>query len=416
MFVLLMVGYIFLYVYRPFEIWPWLGPMHVERIYAIIMILAWLPARKQLIFNKTHLAVLFLTVAFVSSWLVSEFREQGGSDMWFYLKACLLYLMIVTTVFDERRLRWLIYGFLIVVFIYMAHSLREFVGGRHVYRMGIARMVGIDETYRDPNTFAATILYSFPMLIPVWNDPNRPKFARPLAMAYAALSVTCVMLTGSRSGFVGMVFLAGCIALTSRHRMTMLVLMVLLAPAVWFLLGDELQDRYLTLIDPSRGPASAQMSASGRMGGFLRGIDLWTRKPILGYGPNGFRFATGQGAAAHNLYGQVLSETGTAGALGLLSLIACWVANAWEARRRLKSLADATGQFSGLVATSVIYTLLLLLLLGWGGHNLFRYHWLWFSAFQVSGLYILRTNQRQAWQRTVQPVVPPEMRRPMYAG
>ena len=36
----------------------------------------------------------------------------------------------------------------------------------------------------------------------------------------------------------------------------------------------------------------------------------------------------------------------------------------------------------------------LLLFMGLGGHNLFRYNWLWFGAFQLIALHIARQRAR----------------------
>ena len=32
----LLIGYMFLFIDRPFEVWPWLGDLHVERIYMLL--------------------------------------------------------------------------------------------------------------------------------------------------------------------------------------------------------------------------------------------------------------------------------------------------------------------------------------------------------------------------------------------
>ena len=47
-------------------------------------------------------------------------------------------VMVATTVRDTRGLQLLVVAFLGVLALYMLHSLREYVGGRHVFRMGIA--------------------------------------------------------------------------------------------------------------------------------------------------------------------------------------------------------------------------------------------------------------------------------------
>ena len=37
----LLVGYMFLFIDRPFEVWPWLGDLHVERVYMLFTLAVW---------------------------------------------------------------------------------------------------------------------------------------------------------------------------------------------------------------------------------------------------------------------------------------------------------------------------------------------------------------------------------------
>ena len=54
---------------------------------------------------------------------------------------------------------------MLINLLYMSHSLREYVQGRHVYRMGIARMVGVDSTLGDPNAFGGSLVYALPIAL-----------------------------------------------------------------------------------------------------------------------------------------------------------------------------------------------------------------------------------------------------------
>jgi O-antigen ligase len=154
-----------------------------------------------------------------------------------------------------------------------------------------------------------------------------------------------------------------------------------------------LQERFLTLVDPSYGPANAQESAQGRIGGFLEGFHLWDENPVLGVGPGAFLYATGAGYNSHNLYGQVVSEMGVVGAVALAILLLCFFLNWLETRRHYRSRRP---DFLYHVSRAVSLNVLLLLLMGWAGHNLYRYNWLWFAAFQAIALHCIRVrNARQ---------------------
>lgn len=61
-------------------------------------------------------------------------------------------------------------AFLAVMAIYMMHSLWEYHNGRHTFRMGIARLIGVDDTNGDPNSFGATIVYALPFVVAFWTS------------------------------------------------------------------------------------------------------------------------------------------------------------------------------------------------------------------------------------------------------
>jgi O-antigen ligase len=164
----------------------------------------------------------------------------------------------------------------------------------------------------------------------------------------------------------------------------------------WGFIPARLQNRFWTLIDPSVGPENAQQSAEGRTQGLLDGISLWQKSPLLGYGPGAHGLATGCGFQAHNVYGQVLGETGTLGALAFLGIVVCFLANGWEARGLGRKLGKEAGTFSVNLSGAILTALAILLIKGYSDHNLYRYNWLWFGAFQIIAVNCLRAHNRKA--------------------
>jgi hypothetical protein len=55
-------------------------------------------------------------------------------------------------------------------------------------------------------------------------------------------------------------------------------------------------------------------------------------------------------------------------------------------------LHDAVTQFTRAIIYSIVVSILLLLLLGNASHNLFRFNWLWFGAFQAIAVLVLRRD------------------------
>ncbi|HXG11936.1 MAG TPA: O-antigen ligase family protein [Gemmataceae bacterium] len=379
----LLIGYMLLFIHRPFEVWPSLAPYRIELLYMLATGPVWLVASgKTWIANRLHVAFFAFAAVVVLCWMVSPWSSHGELTVENYLKLLVFYVLLVTVVHDERSLRRVVLAYLVIMFVYMGHSLWEYLNGRHVFRMGIARMVGVDSSFGDPNTFGGTLVYALPFVVPFWKcAPSRR--LRWFLAGYVVLSVVCVALTGSRSSFVGLLFLSLVMILRARRRGRLLVLAVLLAPLLWAALPPSLQNRFETIINPAVGPANAQASAQGRLDGLMVGLRLWEENPLTGCGPGAWRPASGRTVESHNLYGQVLGETGTLGALAFGGILL----GLWANLRRVKQVSrlrpEWAGDFPFELARAVGLAVLLLLFLGNFGHNLFRYTWLWYGGFLI---------------------------------
>jgi len=338
----------------------------------------------------------FLLLSMLLSTAFSPYTDFSNKALEDWLKVLVFYALVMTSVRDERELKILVVAFVAITTLYELHSLREYLNGRGVYRMGTWRMVGVDATMCDPNAFSATVNYGIPMLFPlVVLAKKRWHYLGVLALF--GLACTCILLTGSRTAFVGLCFQLVVLGLFSKHRWKIIPLLILIPPIAWTLLPEDRQNRYLTLIDPSYGPANAEGSAKGRLTGFNNGIKLWQSYPLFGVGPACHGIAIGHGFRSHNLYGQVLGDCGTLGAIALLCLVGGYFLNFAETARLRSCLPrDPDVGFLHAVSAAVAFTCVLLLLFGWGGHNLLRYHWLWYAAFQASALRFLRQRAASA--------------------
>jgi hypothetical protein len=379
----ILIGYMFLFIHRPFEIWQVLGDLHLERIYMVGALMAvlfhvgkkWLP-------NRQHLAYFAFATAVLACWLGSPWANEGMETVENYFKLLVFYVLLVLVVHDERSLKHVLLAFLVIMFLYMAHSLREYRSGRHTFRMGIARMIGVDTTLGDPNSFAATIVYALPFVMPFWmTQPSR--WLRCFLMGYVLLSIVCIGLTGSRSALVGLVFWFGMMVLKSRWRWRLVGLGLVAAPLGWLALPPSLQNRFETIIHPEVGPANAIASSEDRWTGLVTGLEQWALNPATGCGPGAWKPATGSLIESHNLYGQLLGEMGTLGAVTFAAIVACFLANLRWIRKAYRENPHWGGDFLFYSTSAIGWAVLLLLFEGNFGHNLFRYSWLWYGGFLI---------------------------------
>jgi len=376
-----LIGYMFLFIHRPFEVWPSLAEIHLERLYMVGALLyaatcmRWIP-------NRQHLAYFAFALAVLVCWFCSPWMDQGEETVENFLKVLVFYVLVVSTVHDEKSLRLVLLGFLGVMAVYMLHSLREYVGGRYAFRMGFARMIGVDKAMGDPNTFGASIIYALPFVVPFWNcQPST--FMRVFLGGYVSLSVVCIGLTGSRSAFVGLLLWGLIMLIRSRWRWSLGIIALACIPVLWGALPDALQNRFETIVNPEVGPANARESAQNRLEGLEIGAKLWAQYPATGCGPGAWKIATGRKIESHNLYGQIVGETGTLGLVAFsLILIGFW-SNLRNVRLFYREHPEWGRDFLFHVTTAVAFALFLLLFEGNFGHNLFRYSWLWYGGFLI---------------------------------
>jgi O-antigen ligase len=261
--------------------------------------------------------------------------------------------------------------------------------------MGIARMIGVDKSLGDPNSFGASIVYALPFVVPFWMEkPSR--WLRIFLVAYVGLSLVCIGLTGSRSSFVGLLLCCLMIVLRSRRRWSLLVAAALLAPMLWFALPSSLQTRFETIVNPGAGPANAQASAMDRIEGLKIGLNLYERNPVTGVGPHAWKPATKRDLESHNLYGELLGEMGTLGALTFLFILAGFAINWQRIRQAYQQHPEWSKDFLFEVNVAIALGVILLLFEGNFGHNLFRYSWLWYGGFHMIALHCVKQRMKEA--------------------
>lgn len=389
--------YIFLFIERPWETISYLKGIPIERTYAILMILVSFCHGKFVItaspVNKWVYGLLlihFLLAPF--AFLPGAAVDQGVE----FAKAVVLYLLMLSVADTPRSFKILLKTYAITMVVYILHSLWEYHNGRHQWRMGISRMMGVDESFGDPNGFGASIVLSLPIIYSLLRyEPQR--WMRYLYSVYFILAILCVILTGSRSAFMVLAFSLIVYVLTQKGRRlsVMLIIAGVLSLVVWTVMPDEKQERIRSLWDDRAGPANAHASAKGRLIGWKVSWKMFKQKPLTGVGPGGenyirYRIANGidepgpkSPTQAHNLYGQVLAEFGIVGAFMFIGLIASMLRSCLATRSRLHALQMDHNFFSYFGGVIIVCTLELLIF-GLGGHNFYRPLWLWLAAWSGS--------------------------------
>src|SRR5207245_10997720 len=100
-----LIGYMFLFIHRPFEVWPVLGEFHLERVYMVGALLALaVHGGKKWVHNGQHFAFLAFAAAVVGCWVASPWMSKGEETVENYFKVLVFYLLVVLVVHDARGL------------------------------------------------------------------------------------------------------------------------------------------------------------------------------------------------------------------------------------------------------------------------------------------------------------------------
>jgi len=391
----LLIGYMYLFIHRPFEIWTVIGDYHLERIYMLFTMGVWaLYPNKRWIPNRQQIAYFLFASAVVVCWALSPWMDEGQLIVENWFKVLIFFYLLVTVVHDEKSLKKMVAAYLAIMAFYLLHSFREYLGGRHTHRMGTVRMIGVDASMGDPNTFGSSILYSLPMVMVFWTQ-GISKRRKLMLAGYVGLAVMCLLLTGSRSSLCGLLVLTLILIGKSQKLWTYLFLATISAPLIYMVLPENIQRRFETIIDPESGPANAQESAEGRIQGFTKGIELWSMYPLSGCGPGSWRPATGLPIEAHNLFGQLVGEMGTIGLIAFGSVLVCFWINVRQMKRWQKKLHAPPEDFLFRLSRGIGIMIFLMVFMGTFGHNLFRFNWLWFGGFLIVAHYCVRVRMRR---------------------
>lgn len=251
-----------------------------------------------------------------------------------YLSLLILVWMIWEFVDSRYRLLGLLNSYFAGCCVTIALLFASYFGGRDAGLLDSTRYTGGG---LNQNSFA--LIMDVGIVVAAYlatSSLTRRKYAYWAFMVPACLSV---LLTGSRTGAIGLAVAIGTALLLSwsRSGKSVLLLLILLGCAAWYV--------------PSVVPSSLlQRVAEGtgtqtfviRETQWRLGLQMWQEAPITGVGAGAFIAAAaahgGRPMVAHNTFVQILVDTGSVGMLVMLSFWFLLVRRAWGFPRRERYL------------------------------------------------------------------------------
>jgi O-antigen ligase len=200
---------------------------------------------------------------------------------------------------------------------------------------------------------------------------------RPGALVYLALApigVYALILTGSRSGFLGLAVVVTAIWMNSKHKIILGTVLLAAVMLVVPQLSANTVDRYLSIVDSDTKNA---VTAHDRWTGIQADMAVAMRRPIFGHGLGTTVEANanfqGRPLPSHNLYVEVVQETGFVGLAIFLAFM--WAVISKLIRVTRQARRSSTSDFSTRLANALQVWLAMELIFSFASYGLSSYGW-----------------------------------------
>src|SRR5580765_154955 len=312
------------------------------------------------------LAYILITIPFVE-WPGSVIHNLEG-----YTKSLCFFFFVVATVDTTRKLR-------ILISVYAATQVFRVLEPLEMHlRSGywgsftslgnweyMDRLSGSPYDIINPNGLGFVIIMALPLVYLIVRPDTAAR--RVLFGCLVAAMSYALVLSASRSGFLGLVFLGVLSIWRSKHRAAYLTAGIIVAVVGLGLMSSLQRERYVSIFSHSaKGGATAEARITGVIGDFKVSL----RRPLFGHGLGTSREANanfrGEDLPSHNLYTEVAEELGYVGLVLLLMLIWSFLKACWTAQRllsaapltepRLRFLHDVAGTLVVVVAVDLFFS------------------------------------------------------------
>jgi O-antigen ligase len=317
----LLIFTIILY-FRPQEYVPGLASVPIALIAAIVMLLAFIPSQLALEGSLTTRPrevnlLLLLCVASLLSVPLAVSPGDAIHTFWDpFLKAVIVFIIIVNAVRTERRLKVMFYLAFAVTCALCFSALNDYrLGNLTVEGYRIAGAFG--GMFENTNDLGIHLATMFPLAL-MLGFAARNFLGKMFYWAIALVTLATLVVTFSRGAFLGL--LASILVMSwklARRRRGVVIISLIIGALVFIAaVPGTYGIRILSIFDPSLDPFGSSTVRSQILAhSFLMAL----RHPLLGIGIGNYPLVSARSLVTHNSYTQVAVEMGM-GALFLYSM------------------------------------------------------------------------------------------------
>ncbi len=386
--------YLFFFLVRPQELFPNVAVMHYpyEKVVAIVVIISlifiYLVKGRNFELFDVDKGVLFFVAAAALSVIPAVWVGGAKDDFIVFFKIILVYLFVARIADTQGKFKSIIWMYALSVAFIAVSSTINYYSGTFEYTMGIQRAVGLggeEGMISDPNSMAASLVFGMPFIFLLMKY-HRNKFLRSFLGLLLVICLWTVVISGSRGGMLGSVIMLVLIGLTSKHKVLMFIIGIIIIIGVAAIMPEQYVERFASIAhyNELEDGTGAGESAQGRIKGLKVGFEILLHRPVTGVGIGCFSVYNhehhGSWLQPHNMLGQLVGELGLIGLLAFGYFIYKLASNVRFIRSTLRSHGFER-DFNFQAATAVMISVALLFFLGLFAHNLYRFNWYFFASF-----------------------------------
>ena len=304
----------FVLFYRPYEYFPL--PTNLAFWFAVATLVIFIPS--QLAAEGTLTArpreVNLVLLLVVAGLLSIPFAKGSPGEAWatfsdIFIRAVLIFVVIVNAVRTERRLRCMLLLSVGSAVALGAAALYDFRVGRLTVE-GYRVEGSLGGIFENPNDMALHLVTMTPVALALAFG-SRGLWRKALYGAAALLMVAGTVVTYSRGGFLALAASTLVLAWTlgRRHRFAVVTAACVLTLGLLVLAPGGYGARIFSIYDRR---LDAYGSADARQALLLRSVLVALRNPLFGVGMGNFAYVSFRNQVTHNAYTQVAAEMGAA--------------------------------------------------------------------------------------------------------
>ncbi|WP_321371089.1 O-antigen ligase family protein [uncultured Desulfuromusa sp.] len=367
---------------------------------------------------------IFIIILFLSLPLAADFDVAWDAFFNKIIKYSLMCFFITQFVVSPKTLRYFSLASFLAFFKVGQEAMFGKITGSMVWQnQGIPRLHGAPGTmFGHPNSLSGKTLSFLPFLWFLWPLINS-KWIKILIFIQIIFTLNIILYTGSRTGYLTFIMFLLILFYISKNKGKMAALIIIFGLVSFSFIPTHYKERFASSFS---GHEAAGRSKEARKQLFLDSLTVFVENPL---GVGGYCFPVVQrkndrrAQETHNLYTQLLAETGIQGFIAFMYLIFTLIKKINELRIGFrqnidkfllckganieKSFSDLVSEELkisrlGLAMADALYTVLLVrLVLGIFGHDLFEIYWWIICGVTVSLTSIICISNKRISELTI---------------